>query len=451
MNTVYSKYYTTLFLVLVLCSFSISYTTDTTSINSSQIFRDGVNSTLISSGGSFELGFFSPDNSKNRYVGIWYKNMPRTVVWVANRNKPLIDESGMLKVSEFATLVLLNGTNDIIWSTNASRNVQNPVARLLNSGNLVLKDENDDNPENFVWQSFNYPTDTLLPGMKLGWNFVTGLEVYVTSWKNSGDPATGDYSFHFGRTDHPQLVIRKGSHVVSKSGPWNGVGFGWNPSYRYSGKYTFNVTINMNEVYYHNERDESALARLTLSESGVAQWWVWNDPTQSWSLYVAWPVDNCDTYSACGAYASCNTENSPVCGCLNKFKPKDPQGWDRGNLSNGCDRSTPLDCRKGDAFLKYSGIKLPDTEHSWSNKSMTLEECKTLCSNDCSCMAYTSLDISRGEKGCLLWFGDLVDIRNLSPGQDIYIRVASSELGKTSLIFFFRQFNRTWKNNVLFQ
>ncbi|KAG8386240.1 hypothetical protein BUALT_Bualt03G0128300 [Buddleja alternifolia] len=44
-------------------------------------------------------------------------------------------------------------------------------------------------------------------------------------------------------------------------------------------------------------------------------------------------------------------------------------------------------------------------------------------------MAYASLDISRGENGCLLWFDDLVDIKELSAqGQDIYIRMASSEL-----------------------
>ncbi|KAL8506061.1 hypothetical protein ACS0TY_017066 [Phlomoides rotata] len=424
-----SKYYTALFLLLLLLfslsSKGISYTTDT--INSSQIFRDDVTSTLTSSGGSFELGFFSPDNSKNRYVGIWYKNIPvRTVVWVANRDNPLKDESGMLKVTESGQLVLQNGTNGIVWSTNASGNVQNAVAQLLNSGNLVLKDTND---ENFVWQSFSYPTDTLLPGMKLGWNFITGQEVYITSWKNSGDPASGDFTFHLDSTDHPQLVLRKGTHVASRSGPWNGVSFVWNPNYLKSHFYTYEVVINMNEVYYRDEQlDESAFTRITLSESGVQQRWIWNDRTQGWSMYVALPGDTCDTFSSCGAYASCNIENSPVCGCLNKFKPKDPQGWDRGNWSNGCVRSTPLECRKGDAFLKYPGIKLPDTQHTWSNRSMTLKECMALCSKNCSCMAYTSLNISRGENGCLLWFGELVDIRKLSPAQDIYIRVASSEL-----------------------
>lgn len=48
---------------------------------------------------------------------------------------------------------------------------------------------------------------------------------------------------------------------------------------------------------------------------------------------------------------------------------------------------------------------------------------------NCSCMAYSNLDIRRGGSGCLLWFNELVDIREFGEnGQDIYIRIASSDL-----------------------
>ncbi|KAL0443463.1 UNVERIFIED_CONTAM: G-type lectin S-receptor-like serine/threonine-protein kinase SD1-1 [Sesamum latifolium] len=44
-------------------------------------------------------------------------------------------------------------------------------------------------------------------------------------------------------------------------------------------------------------------------------------------------------------------------------------------------------------------------------------------------MAYSNLDVRRGGSGCLLWFGDLVDIRLVSgEEQIIYIRMAASEL-----------------------
>ncbi|KAI3457530.1 hypothetical protein Pfo_014193 [Paulownia fortunei] len=387
-------------------------------INTTQIFRDG--ETMLSSGGSFELGFFSPGNSKNWYVGIWYKRVTvRTVVWVANREIPLRNTSGVLKVIEPGILVLLNEANDIIWSTNTSSSVRTPVAQLLDSGNLVVKDANDDNPENFLWQSFNYPTDTLLPGMKLGWNFMT----------------PGDFTYHCDPSGYPQNILRKGEVEQYRTGPWNGLRFSGTPNLRKNPIFRYELVLNKNEVYYHYELlNSSVVSRLTLSQSGVAQRWTWIDRTQGWVVYLTTPTDNCDIYKLCGAYGSCNVANSPVCGCLNKFVPKDPDGWNRADWSNGCVRRTPLNCQNGDAFLKYSGIKLPDTKHSWFNESMNLEECKVLCLKNCSCMAYSNLDISRGANGCLLWFDDLVDIKELSAeGQDIYIRMASSELGSKGM------------------
>ena len=147
----------------------ISVAVDT--ITANQIIRHG--DTITSAGGSFELGFFSLGNSRNRYLGIWYKKLATgTVVWVANRDIPLTDSSGVLKVTVQGTLVILNATNTIIWSSNASQSAsqsaQNPTAQLLESGNLVMKNGNDSDPENFLWQSFDYPGNTLLPGMKLG-------------------------------------------------------------------------------------------------------------------------------------------------------------------------------------------------------------------------------------------------------------------------------------------
>ncbi|KAL8506053.1 hypothetical protein ACS0TY_017060 [Phlomoides rotata] len=432
MNITLRKYYLPLFLIItsLFSTHQVSFPTPTDTINSSLIFRDNGTSTLISSGGIFEFGFFSPDNSQNRYVGIWYKKIPvRTVVWVANRDNPLTERSGVLKVVDPGILALLNGTGTIIWSTNTSTTVQTPVAQLLDSGNLVVKDATDDKPESFVWQSFGHPTDTFLPGMKLGVNFQTGAEVYITSPKNSGNPASGNFTCHCDPTGYPQCVIKYGEVLRFSMGPWNGVSFSGTPNLRKNPIYKFGVVINEKEAYYHYELlNQSVYSRFTLSDTGVGQRWIWEYQKQSWITFLNMPSDTCDIYNACGPHGNCNIENTPNCGCLNKFKPKDPEVWDSGDRSGGCIRSTPLNCENGDAFLKYTGVKLPNTQHSWYNTTMTLEECKVVCLNNCSCMAYTSLDISRGGNGCLLWFGELVDIREMTPGQYIYVRLASSEL-----------------------
>ncbi|KAK9937523.1 hypothetical protein M0R45_014305 [Rubus argutus] len=122
-----------------------------------QSIKDG--ETIVSTGGTFELGFFTPEGaSGNRYVGIWYKKISvRTVVWVANRDTPLTDSSGVLQVTNPGILVLLKNNQSIVWSSNTSRFAQNPVVQLLDSGNFVVTDGSDTNPEIFLWQSFDYP------------------------------------------------------------------------------------------------------------------------------------------------------------------------------------------------------------------------------------------------------------------------------------------------------
>jgi hypothetical protein len=79
-------------------------------------------------------------------------------------------------------------------------------------------------------------------------------------------------------------------------------------------------------------------------------------------------------------------------------------------------------------------MKLPDTSKSWFNKSMNIEECEKFCKRNCSCTAYANLDVRNGGSGCLLWFDNIMDIKKLSSGgQDVYIRVAASELGANTL------------------
>ncbi|KAJ9671834.1 hypothetical protein PVL29_025506 [Vitis rotundifolia] len=419
-------------LLLVFSIFRISIAVDTIALN--QVVRDG--EIVTSAGGSFELGFFSPDDSNRRYLGIWYKKVSTiTVVWVANREIPLNDSSGVLKVTDQGTLAILNGsnTNFILWSSNSSRSARNPTAQLLDSGNLVMKDGNDDNPENFLWQSFDYPCNTLLPGMKLGRNTVTGLDRYLSAWKSVDDPSKGNFTYRLDPSGYPQLILRKGSAVTFRSGPWNGLRFSGFPELGRNPVYTYEFVFNEKEMYFRYELvNSSVVSRLVLNPDGSKQRVNWIDRTHGWILYSSAPMDNCDSYALCGVYGSCNINRSPKCECMKGFVPKFQNDWDMADWSNGCVRRTPLGCQNGEGFVKFSGVKLPDTRNSWFNRSMDLKECAAVCLSNCSCTAYTNLDIRDGGSGCLLWFGDLIDIREFNEnGQELYVRMAASELGRS--------------------
>lgn len=400
-------------------------------INSSRIIRDG--ETLVSSTGIFQLGFFSPGDSTRRYVGVWHKNLTLpTYVWVANRQNPLTTKSGVLRLIKPGILALLDHSGTIVWSSSASTSLRNPTARLLDSGNLVVKDADDDTPENFAWQSFDHPSDTYLPGMKsLGWDLVTGVETYMSSWRRHDDPSPGEFTAHLDPTGYPQILVRKGGDIRFRLGPWNGIRFSGAPDTSHDPMNKLMLRMNKYEVrYVEHIVDPSALIRSTLNLNGVAPRYTWNYHTQSWTVYTSKPADNCDSYGVCGANGICSIENSPSCLCLDKFVPRNSGSWNRTDWSDGCVRRSPLMC-KGDVFLSYSGIKLPDSRNStFSDLGKRLSECREECSRKCSCTAYTELDIREGGGGCLFYYGDLIDIKTIARGgQNLYIRMASTELG----------------------
>ncbi|CAK9161986.1 unnamed protein product, partial [Ilex paraguariensis] len=324
--------------------------------------------TLVSKHGKFELGFFSPGSSKNRYLGIWYKNIRvTTVVWVANRERPIKDLSGTFMVNSSGNLLLVNSPNGVVWSSNSSGQVQNPVTQLLDSGNLVIKEEKDVNSEAYVWQSFDYPCDTLLPGMKLGWDLKVGLNRRLSSWKNSEDPSPGDLTLGIELHEYPEGVIRKGSTKYFRTGPWNGIRISGTPNLKSNSLYSLNFISNEEEVYYtYQFYNESIIGSLVLNQTtSLVERHIWLEAEQIWKTVSSRPQDYCDDYGACGANGLCNILATPVCQCLIGFKPKSPDRWKSIDTSQGCIRNKPLDCKSTEGFNKFVNLKLPDTTNSW--------------------------------------------------------------------------------------
>ncbi|KAM0042686.1 putative protein kinase RLK-Pelle-DLSV family [Helianthus debilis subsp. tardiflorus] len=421
-------YSVTFFLMLKTCR-----SLDTIVVH--QNFLDG--ETIISGNAAFELGFFSPGSSKYRYLGIWFKNTsPHTVAWVANRETPLTDSSGMLKLDSQGILSLVNSSGTTIWSSNSttSGTNANPVAHLLDTGNLVIKSENETNKNILIWQSFDYPGDTYLPGMKLGKNFITGREMYVTSWKSADDPSPGKYTIRFSmlKGNYQQVHIRKNSVIEGRIGPYNGIAFAGQPSYKSNPLYTFNfdMIVDENEMYFVlNFMSTSFLLRLIVTPGGKYEVWHLDMHNKEWTQDLLLPSDKCDSYGLCGPYGSCNTLTFLTCGCLKGFQLRDPQAMSTDNWRSGCRRTRSLDCAPEEGFLKVSSIKLPDTQNAVFNANLSLQQCEVACKNNCSCTAYTNPNITPGGVGCLLWFGDLIDIRVYQVnGQDLYVRLAASEL-----------------------
>lgn len=415
----------------------ISLTNAADTLTRNQTIIDDGKSTIESSDGVFELGFFSPGRSTNRYVGIWYKKIStRTVIWIANRQTPILESnSGVLRTNK-GSLELFDGAN-VIWSTNSSSDSNaagSVIVQLLDTGNLVIRNGNDTNSgQGFIWQSFDFPTDNLLQGMKIGWDLDTGLERSLESWKSNDDPSIGDYTQRVSRNGYPQMLVLKDSVVQFRFGPWDGIQFSGVTFSRQELDFQLSLVRNDKEIYssFGITGNSDAAERYMLLSDGSIQVLTWDDQSKKWENYLSVQRDACDQYAVCGAYGNCNntkSRNEAACGCLDGYVPKSLERWRSSNWSDGCIPRTKFDCRNGsDIFIEYSAMKLPDTRTSWFNQTMGLADCKKECQKNCSCTAYSNMDIRQGGTGCLLWFNELLDIRDFKDtGLKFYVRTSAS-------------------------
>ncbi|CAN6229700.1 unnamed protein product [Urochloa humidicola] len=392
--------------------------------------------TLVSADGTFTLGFFSPGVSTKRYLGVWFSVSGDAVCWVANGDSPINGSSGVLVVSNMGSLVLLDGAGQIAWSTNTS-GATSAEAQLLNSGNLVVRDRGS---SGILWQSFDHPSNTLLSGMKLGKNMWTGDEWHLMSWRSADDPSPGAYRRALDTSGLPDLIVWQGNVRTYRTGPWNGRWFSGVPEVAtYMDLITLQVTTSPGEISYsYTAQPGAPLSRIVLTETGVVRRLVWDDRTRTWQTFFQGPRDVCDAYGKCGAFGLCDAGAAATsfCGCLAGFSPASPSAWSLRDTSAGCRRNVKLDCANGtttDGFLPVRGVKLPDTHNATVNTSTTVEDCMARCLADCSCLAYAAADIRGGDvrSGCVMWTDDITDLRYVDHGQDLYLRLAKSEIPAT--------------------
>ncbi|KAL9444259.1 hypothetical protein AB3S75_017442 [Citrus x aurantiifolia] len=407
--------------LLIISAFSMQFSlvvdavSDTDSLSVGQVIKRS--ETLVSSGKFFELGFFRPGQSRNYYVGIWYKNIPeRAVVWVANRDQPLTSSSPVLTISSEGNLVIEDGRITYRVSENVSSS-QNTTATLLDSGNFVLRNEK----LGLLWQSFDYPSHTFLPGMKLGYSRKTGKVWSLTSWKSIDDPSVGDAELKMEPGKSNAFSLMKRSQIVWTSGVWDGYIFSLVPEMTLNYIFNYSLYTDENETYFIYSIKDSTISRCILDVSGQVKQISWLGASQAWFLFWSQPRTSC---VACGPFSICNTATGS-CQCLQGFTSSDK------NLSDECVRRTALQCGdnsadREDRFLRMHDVKLPSQDKVL--KLPGIEECKSACLNNCACTAYAY----NSSGVCSSWDGKLYDLEQLpkNEGETIFIKLAASELPK---------------------
>ncbi|KAE9611129.1 hypothetical protein Lal_00011990 [Lupinus albus] len=416
--------------LLIFVRFYICLSSSIDSITSSKYIKD--NETITSNNTEFMLGFFSPENSSNRYLAIWYISQSN-IVWIANRDQPVNDSLGVAKIHKDGNFVLMNGQNLMIWSSNVtSSNYSNSSVQLQDSGNLVLYDEISGS---ILWDSFSHPADAAMPKMKIAANPNTGKKIEYVSWKSPSDPSTGYFTGSLERLNAPEVFFwYNKTKPYWRTGPWNGKVFLGSPRMltEYLAGWNFHIDDDGTQYLTYNYADPFKFGILSVTPHGTLKLVSFVSKIEVTNFEVG--QNECDIYGKCGPFGNCDNSTSPICNCFNGFEPRNSEEWNRKNWTSGCVRKVELQCDKmnkgsevkQDEFLVYHNMKVPDfTQRSGAYQ----DKCKIDCLANCSCLAYAY----DSGVGCMFWIGDLIDLQHFSYGGiDLYLRTPYSliERGK---------------------
>ncbi|XP_021829132.1 G-type lectin S-receptor-like serine/threonine-protein kinase CES101 [Prunus avium] len=375
-----------LILLCILCCCCIIFIgpsdSQTDTLAQGQQLKDGMQ--LFSASGIFRLGFFKPGNSNTSYLGIWYNRNNEKAAWIANRNNPILENSRVLTIDQYGNLKILYNMGDSIELYSVHQEAVNTSATLLDNGNFVLSELNPDGSiKQELWQSFDYPTGTLLPKMKLGFDRKTGLNWTLTSWRTDNLPAIGSFTLGLDPTGLKQMVIWWRGSIYWTSGPWNNGCFSFMYEFCNYYKYNFSYISNENETYfsYSVDKGTTIFPRLMLSAGGELR---------------GFGMDSMFTGVSCTS----STNSS---------------------LKDGCVQQKLPDCRSpGEKFVLKMGLMSRDGIKFHENENLTLIDCWDECFKLCSCIAYASANDDG--TGCEIWTkGTTFTQNNLGILREIHI------------------------------
>ncbi|KAF3432064.1 hypothetical protein FNV43_RR26803 [Rhamnella rubrinervis] len=354
----------------------------------------------------FAFGFHKLDDD-NFLLAIWYYKLPQfTSVWYANGDNPA-PRNSKLELTADRGIILKDGDDQELWSSgNISTSTAAVAYAVMNdTGNFQVLDGNS-NP---IWESFKYPTDTLLPTQFIE---IGGM---LSSRKSQTNFSRGRFQFR---------LLEDGNAVLN---PINLLG-----NYTYDAYYAsgtndvanlsnsgFRVIFDRSGYLYVLRRDGSQsfitkpedarstslyYQRVSLNFDGVltlsSQY---KDPSaaiiQTWRTIRFEPENICLAIHGergtgpCGYNSICSLQSDRSrtnCKCpegYSLFDPNDAYSGCRSNFLVGCDSTFGQSNQEEYYFMK----EIPSTNWPTSDYEVispaTSESCKSSCLHDCLCGA----------------------------------------------------------------
>ncbi|XP_051199964.1 putative receptor protein kinase ZmPK1 [Lolium perenne] len=330
---------------------------------------------LHSPDGTFTCGFNNV--SHNAFVfSIWFSNTAeKTVVWSANHLHPVYSLGSQVMLHKDGRMVVEDYDGQLVWENGVNSSSNAKQAQLLDTGNLIVMGQGDI----ILWQSFDSPTDTLLPNQN-----ITAATKLVSADRLL---VPGHYSFHF--DDEHLLTLFDDQKDLSfiywpkpdintwakKRYPFSTTTFGFLDNWGYflgSDNLTFKAA----------DWGLGVMRRLTLDYDGNLRLYSLSREKRKWAVtWIAFPT--CFVHGLCGMNGICVYTPIPACACAPGHEI-----IDQSDRRKGCRPKFNLSCDGQE--MKF--VKLPTTDfigYDQSKRIVSFHDCKKMCLNDCNCKGFS--------------------------------------------------------------
>ncbi|RHN75165.1 putative non-specific serine/threonine protein kinase [Medicago truncatula] len=365
----------TLLIMSKLCLCDIQYIgTISPGMEGSQAnFIDEGSKFLVSKNRNFAFGFVTTVNDTTKFLLVIVHAASSTVLWTANRALPVSNYDNFEFDKKGNAYLLKDGT--VIWSTNTI----SKTMELQNTGNLVLLGKDDNNT--VIWQSFSYPTDTLMHSQ----DFKEGMKL-------TSEPSSNNLTY--------VLEIKSGDVVLS-------AGF------------------KTPQTYWTMQNDNRINASwiAVLGKDGVIIFSNLNGGGSNGDSSTRIPQDHCDTPEPCDPYNIC--ANNRRCSCPSVLHHRSCKpGFVSPCVDDKSEKS--IEFLKADDGLSYFAL---DFLHPSLNTD--LAGCQTSCRGNCSCLAMF-FHTSSGNCFLLDGVGSFQKSDDADSGYVSYIKVSSHGSGSAN-------------------
>ncbi|KAG5065304.1 hypothetical protein AAZX31_04G041600 [Glycine max] len=412
-------------LSLVMC-LQLSYSAVDTMHQGSSLSVEEPKDVMLSPNAMFSAGFYAVGENAYSFA-VWYSEPngrpPNpTFVWMTNRDQPVNGKRSKFSLLGNGNLVLNDADGSVVWSTDIVSSSSAVHLSLDNTGNLVLREAND-RRDVVLWQSFDSPTDTLLPQQ------VFTRHSKLVSSRSETNMSSGFYTLFFDN-DNVLRLLYDGPDVSGPywPDPWLAPWDAGRSSYNNSRVAVMDTlgSFNSSDDFHFMTSDYGKVVqrRLIMDHDGNIRVYSRRHGGEKWS--VTWQAKStpCSIHGICGPNSLCSYhQNSGLkCSCLPGYKRKNDSDW-----SYGCEPKVHPSCKKTESrFLYVPNVKLFGFDYG-VKENYTLKECKELCLQLCNCkgIQYTFYD-TKGTYTCY----PKLQLRHASSIQyftdDLYLKLPAS-------------------------